>query len=175
MTTYNLETEVKIKISDEKLEEITSLMGSPDYFEQTNVIYAMPVGFLRLRKEKNKTIITYKGAPLDDRFHSRQEYESDLGLEQFPVLKDILGNIGLEETLSFTKKRAEFSLGHCKLFIDHIEGGIYFEIEAKYERDIPKAMSFFGLKEEDIEKRSYFQILQDYNSQKDLTKHLNNN
>ena len=163
MQTYNIEREAKIRLDNKKLKEITDFLGQPDYFEQTNIIYPMDEGFLRLRKEKNQTIVTYKGERRGDKLGSRREYEFNLDINQFPVLKDVFEKIGLEESLYFTKKRAVYDFGPCKLFIDHIPSQTYLEIEGEYEQDILKTMNFFGFSEKDIEKRSYFEIMKEYN------------
>jgi len=155
-----IETEVKIKINNSKLEEMTYFLGNPEFFDQTNIFYQVGNGFLRLRREKGRTIITYKGEKIEDKFGSREEIELSLGgEEQIDVLRKIFGKIGMNETLYYHKTRAQFDFGRCKIFLDRTTKGNFIEIEAKYERDIEKAMRFFGLEEKDIEKRSYLEML----------------
>ena len=155
-----IETEVKIKVNDSKLEEITSFLGNPEYFNQTNLIYQNGTGFLRLRQEKGKTVITYKGERIKDKFGSREEIELSLeGEKQFDVLRKMFGKIGMNETLYYDKNRAKFNFRRCKVFLDCTQKGYFVEIEAVYPQDIEKAMRFFGLEDKDIEKRSYLEIL----------------
>jgi len=154
------ETEVKIRVKENKLEGIASFFGNPEYFNQTNLIYQNRAGFLRLRQEKGNTVITYKGERIKDKFGSREEIEISLeGEEQFKVLRKIFGKIGMNETLYYDKNRAQFNFGQCRIFLDCTQKGYFVEIEAKNSKNIEKAMTFFGLEEKDIEKRSYQEIL----------------
>jgi len=154
-----IETEVKIKVDDSKLEEMTSFLGNPEFFDQTNIFYQVGNGFLRLRREKGKAIITYKGERIEDKFGSREEIELSLeGEEQIDVLRKMFGKMGMNETLYYHKKRAQFDFGLCKIFLDRTSKGCFVEIEANYDKNIEKAMAFFGLEEKDIEKRSYFEM-----------------
>jgi len=157
-----IETEVKVRVDDTKLEEMTSFLGNPEYFNQINLFYQNGGGFLRLRQEKGKTVITYKGERRDDKFGSREEIELLLeGEEQVEVLRKIFEKMGMNETLYYEKNRAQFDFGRCKIFLDLTPKGSFVEIEAKYPRDIEKAMRFFGLEDKNIEKRSYLEILRD--------------
>ena len=154
-----LEREVKIRLDEEKLRDLTNSLGGLDYFEQTNIIYNLPEGFLRLRKEKDTTIITYKGERLDDKFGSREEIEFKLDKSQFLVLQEVFASIGLKETLRFNKTRAEYTLPNSKLFIDKLPTGSYLEIEAKTDYDILDTMQRLGFTESDIEHKSYFELV----------------
>ncbi len=159
-----IETEVKIRVDSIKLEEITGFLGRPKYFNQTNLIYQNSHGFLRLRKEKGNTVVTYKGFRMNDKFGSREEIELSLaGEEQFELLRLMLEKMGMAETLYYDKERAEFNFGLCKVFLDSTAKGDFVEIEARDTRDIEKAMAFFGLKQKDIEKRSYLELLRQEN------------
>jgi predicted adenylyl cyclase CyaB len=165
-----LEREVKINMGCKKLKQLTSILGTPNYFQQTNIIYDLPEGFLRLRKEKNNTVITYKSERINDKFGSREELEFELEENQFPIIRQIFEMMGLKETLHFNKKRAEYKTDYSKLFIDHMPTGIYLEIEAESDEYITHTMKKLGFDEKDIEKKSYFELMQNYNS----TKPLNN-
>jgi len=154
------ETEVKIKVDSSKLEQITAFLGKPEYFTQTNIIYSNGKGILRLRAEKGNTVVTYKGPRMNDEFGSREEIEVSFeGDEKFHSLRLMLEKIGLTETLCYNKNRAEFDFRHCKICLDSTSKGDFIEIEAKYSKDIKKAMAFFNLNTRDIEKRSYLELL----------------
>lgn len=164
-----IETEVKIKINEQKVKEIIKFLGNPEYFNQTNLIYQNCNGFLRLRKEKGNTIITSKGKRKDDKFGSREEIEFSIqGEKAFNILRQILKKIGLEETFYYDKKRACFEFGLCLICLDLVANGTYLEIEAKSNEDISRTIDFFDLDKKDIERRAYHKILQDDLHRKNL-------
>jgi predicted adenylyl cyclase CyaB len=155
-----VEQEVKIKIDEDKKREITAFLGKPDYFNQINLIYRNNDGFLRLRKEKGNTVITYKGPRRDEILGCREELEVSLpGEEAFSTFKEILGRMGMNNPFFYEKWRAEYSLASCKVCLDSTKVGDFVEIESHYSNRIEKLMQMFGLREEDIEKRNYLELL----------------
>ena len=109
-----LEREVKLRLDKKRLKNITNQLGLIKYFQQKNTIYDLPVGFLRLRKENDTTVITYKSERLNDRFSSREELEFKLDKSQYHIVKEIFEMMGLKESFSFDKKRAEYKLSTQK-------------------------------------------------------------
>lgn len=156
------ETEVKIRIDRAKLEEMTKFLGTAEYFNQRNVFYQTGSSFIRLRREKGNTVVTYKGPRQDDRFGSREELEFSLeGEEKCDLLVTMFEKMGITKTLRYEKRRAEYNFGPCKICLDDTSKGNFVEIESSYNDNIEKTMAFFGLKEKDIEKRSYLDLFKE--------------
>ena len=70
-----IETEVKIKITDDELEQVISILGNAEFVFQKNIVYKIPKGYLRVRFEDKIAILTYKGERKNDLFGSREELE----------------------------------------------------------------------------------------------------
>jgi predicted adenylyl cyclase CyaB len=154
-----IETEVKIKLNKEEKNRLEDRIGKRSrFFNQKNLLYQIENGYLRLREEKGKRIITYKGLGLDSQFNSREEIEF---LTPFPFryLKIFFERIGFKEDFYYEKKRAEFDLNNCTLALDILPNNqTYLEIEGE-KKDILRNLEFLGLDIKNSEKRSYLEIL----------------
>lgn len=176
-----IETEAKIRIEKQDLERLAKelqitkfpsrakVMWDPErnlllpkpngFFNQENIIYALGESTLRIRTELEKTIITYKGPPRENKFKSREETEFSVNTSSETVAK-LFSSLGFQETLRYRKQRANYYLNGCTISLDILGNLYYVEIEGS-EKDIERTIQPLGLTDKPLEKRSYYDILQE--------------
>ena len=148
-----IETEVKIKLNEEDLNRITNMLGEPSFVLQKNIVYKLPKGYLRVRFEQEKVILTCKGDRMEDKFGSRREIEFFVDSN---ILK-VFEMMGLKKECIYLKKRANYSLNDCIVSLDIINGEKYIEVEGN-EENILKVLDELLLNEKEIERRAYWEI-----------------
>ena len=165
-----METEAKILLGRRGLKKVKEKLGSFFCFdyEQKSFIYDLKNGFLRIRNEPGKAVLTFKGKRnLKDKLNCREELNFEFSQHEYdyiPHLKKLVDLLGFKETLSYTKKRVDYTadlykLNTCQIFLDSLPNGQqYIEIEGSKE-NIYKNIEALGLKGRPIEKRSYQEIL----------------
>ena len=154
-----METEVKIPIDQKKLEQLVSILGTPNYFKQDNVIYKLENGILRTRFEQGKTIVTFKGRNTGLEYNVREEIEFCVDCKNFGYANEFFRRLGFKETLRYTKERANFRLNRCLISLDRLSNGQnYIEIEGNGE-DIEINLEHLSLDRRDFESKSYLEIL----------------
>jgi len=166
-----IETEAKILLEEEEFEIIKKNLGeSYTDYEQENSIYDLKNGFLRIRNEPGKTVLTVKGKrDITEVLNCREELNFNFPPREIPKLRKLAEFLGLKETLSYTKRRQDYDhpinmllLNRCKVCLDDLPNGQkYIEIEGKSE-DVCKNIENLGLKGKPIEHRSYQEILKEY-------------
>lgn len=154
-----IETESKIRVNEKEFGKIIKILGKPEFFVQKNVIYELKNGFLRLRYEKAKIVITFKGKRKRRELNSRREIELCFRKYNWDKIKKFFEYLGFEHPFIYHKKRANFSLNRCVVSIDLLPNKqSYIEVEGK-KKDILKNLRVLGLSEQNIEKKSYLEIL----------------
>ena len=152
-----IETEVKIKLTEEEFRIFTNLLGRPNFFNQENIIYNIPEGFVRIRKENGQKIITLK-KPYEGEFNSRKEIEFQAA-SNTPILKDFFKELGLKEDLAYKKRRANILKNKCTISLDVIgKNNYYIEIEGDTE-NIKTTIKELNLQDHKLETRAYSEIL----------------
>lgn len=150
-----IETEAKIRIEKGKLKKVLYILGEPRFFLQKNIVYKFFNGFIRIRFEKGRNIITFKGKRREGKLNSRREVEFTFGWKG--ILKKL---VKLGNPVVYNKKRANFSFCGCVVSIDYFrEDNIFIEIEGN-EKDIFECIDRLGLEKEKIEQRSYFELFE---------------
>jgi len=156
--------EIEVKILDinrKELEKKLISLGAKKIFE--GEIYASFFDYkdnsirkknntMRLRKEGNKTVLTYKKPVKHESIKIRKEYETEVS--DFKTAKKILESLGLKEWKILKKRRISYKLNNVRFEFDkHIDQYSYvpefLEIEAKSIEDIYKYAKLLGYKEED--------------------------
>jgi predicted adenylyl cyclase CyaB len=152
-----IETEIKLKLENDEFKKISKTQNLC-FFHQKNTIYYLENGFLRIRKENNKEIFTYKGKRKNNKkYNSRVELEVEI--KDKKNLKKILFWLGYKDSFYYEKQRASFELNNCVICVDKLSNGEnYLEIEGS-KKDIQKTLNYFGLQYSINEKRSYQEIL----------------
>jgi adenylate cyclase, class 2 len=94
---------------------------------------------LRLRKEKDNSILTFKEYVSNDRLKQRDEYEA--AVDDFDKTKDILERLGFMINLELHKHRISYSFGNVKVEFDkylgkHLFVPEFLEIEGPDEGNI---------------------------------------
>jgi adenylate cyclase class 2 len=175
--TMAMEVEVKAYAGDLKEIEIKILgMGAEPTWEgeQADTYYNHPERdfaktdeALRIRKEKDRNALTYKGPKLDELSKTREEIQ--FSIENAEAAGNVLEKLGFSEAGTVKKYRKKFKLGEMKISLDKVEGlGDFVEIEALdsniSEQDVSKTrdriiviMDELGL--EKRERTSYLELL----------------
>lgn len=152
------ETECKIKVNDVEVDRILRILGKPEFFTQRNMIYPLDEGFIRIRLEKGKKIITLKGRREEGIYNTRREIEF-IVCADVDRLESFFSAMRLNKKLTYEKKRANFSFNDCVVSIDHLESGeIFIEIEGE-RKSIEESVRILGLADKELERRSYYEIL----------------
>ncbi|HLF53620.1 MAG TPA: class IV adenylate cyclase [Candidatus Nanoarchaeia archaeon] len=154
-----IEREVKIKLDGKEVERLVKLLGKPDYFPQKNLIYILNRGYLRIRREKGKTIVCLKGNNQSKNFFLREEIEFSAGKSDFKKIVKLFSRLGYNKSFEYKKRRANFYLNNCVVSIDILPNlASYAEIEGD-KKNIHKNLEILGLDKCELENKSYVEIL----------------
>jgi predicted adenylyl cyclase CyaB len=173
------ETEVKIlEVNIKKIEQTLTSLGAKKVFDgdiQTlffdfkdgRIIKAKDV--LRLRKEQDKTEVTYKKVHETQTAKKAQEYTVEVSNRE--IMKKILEKLGLTVTESMQKHRVSYTLNHVRFDIDRYFGSYdyipeFMEIEAENIGLIHKYAELLGFKAEDCLPWSTSELIQHYSIKK---------
>jgi adenylate cyclase class IV len=151
-----IETEVKIKLSKEEFQNIFEKFKGAKFVNQQNIIYEIPRGFVRIRRtEKGKTLTLKK--EFYGEFNSRKEIEFQT-TSDLEILKEFLNELGLKESLDYSKRRADMLKNSCVVSLDILGENYYIEIEGNPEK-IKQNLIELGLENHQLETKSYFELL----------------
>ena len=177
------ELEVKIlEVNRKKIEETLTSLGAKKIFDgdiQTmffdfkdgTIIKAKNV--LRLRKEQDKTELTYKKVHVTQTAKLAEEYSVEVS--NLETMKKILENIGLSITESMQKHRVSYTIDHTRFDIDRYVGNYgyipeFMEIEAENIDLIHKYAALLGFKAKDCLPWSTDELIRHYSINKEKTK-----
>jgi len=158
-----IETEKKYRLSEKRLDEITTRLGDLDAEFQNEVFevnYQHRGGdmdergaTLRLRKVGDFTVLTFKEKiKTEDGSKQRIEYETSVG--DVEATEKIIERLGYRLTAVYEKRRKYWHLGDVEVVLDELPFGLFMEIEGTIE-DIEKVEGLLGLKEIEREPRGY--------------------
>ena len=173
------ETEVKIlEINKKKVEQkLRKLRAKKIFdgdtqtlffdFEDRKIIKDKDV--LRLRKEGNKSELTYKKVRVDQTAKIAEEYTVEVS--NVDVMKKILECLGLAVTDSMEKHRVSYTINHTRFDIDRYVGNYgyipeFMEIESETVDLIHKYAGLLGFKDEDCLPWSTNELIQHYSFKK---------
>ncbi|MDD5606635.1 MAG: class IV adenylate cyclase [Candidatus Pacebacteria bacterium] len=133
------------------------------YFGEINLYKKIGYAFLmRVRQEKNKCFLTYKGSKLY-KDGVWEEYNFEIKNHQQAV--KMLEDMGLEKVISVKKKRKEYFLNNITICLDNIEKlGKFIEIElvsnkASGKKKLKDLMKKLGIKENQVIHKGYITML----------------
>ncbi|MGD0071158.1 MAG: class IV adenylate cyclase [Candidatus Bathyarchaeia archaeon] len=169
------ELEVKIlEVNRIKIEEALSGLGAKKVFggdietlffdfKDGTIIKARNV--LRLRKEQDKTELTYKKVHVIQKAKVAEEYSVEVS--NLETMKKILENLGLSIIESMQKHRVSYTLDHVRFDIDRYSGGYgyipeFLEIEAENIDLIHKYAALLGFKAKDCLPWSTNELIRHY-------------
>ena len=109
---------------------------------------------LRLRKEENKTILTFKKPinSIKDEYKKKEEIEVEVS--DFEKAKTILFNLGFEIKFIYEKYREIYKKDNTLVMFDKTPIGNYIEIEGEPD-DIDKTAILLGFKKDDYINKTY--------------------
>ena len=177
------ELEVKIlEVDRKKVEETLAGCGAKKIFdgdiqtmffdfEDGAIIKAKNV--LRLRKEQDKTELTYKKVHVTQTAKRAEEYSVDVS--NLETMKKILENIGLSITENMQKHRVSYTIDHTRFDIDRYVGDYeyipeFMEIEAESTDLIHKYATLLGFQAKDCLPWSTDELIRHYSNSKEKTK-----
>ena len=162
------EIEVKIRLNDpEKLKEKLAAIGAEQVksrHREENTLYDFPSQLLfsqkralRLRTEKKKAYLTFKGPPLKSRkFKIREEYETEV--KNPKQMKKILKKLGFVPTFVYEKYRTIYRIKKLKICVDETSVGNFMELEGE-QSDIVRIANSLGYSKKDFIKQDYIQMI----------------
>lgn len=151
-----IETEVKIKISKEEFCRLVSIFKSVNFVNQQNTLYEIPEGFVRIRRIGNVKTITLKKES-EGEFNSRKEIEFQTSSD-LDIIKEFFCELGLKESLTYSKRRADVLLNNCIVSLDILGEEYYLEIEGSPDK-IKENLKELSLEGHRLETKSYFELL----------------
>ena len=107
---------------------------------------------LRLRREPDRTTLTYKGVPQAGPVKSREEIETTVA--DADIAEELLGRLGFTERWRFEKHREDYVLGDARVFVDDTAAGVFVEIEGTPE-SIERTAALLGKTPSDYILSSY--------------------
>ncbi|HTY76138.1 MAG TPA: class IV adenylate cyclase [Candidatus Nanoarchaeia archaeon] len=155
------EVEVKIlEVNRTQIEKALTALGAQKIFDglihtllfdfdDCSIIRAKDV--LRLRKEENRTELTYKKVSFTETAKIAEEYTVEIS--SLETMKKVLENLGLSVIENLQKHRTSYTLNHARFDIDHyLEEFEYIpdflEIEAENTDMIYKYAELLGFSPE---------------------------
>jgi len=177
------EVEVKIlEVDRSKIEATLAGLGSKKIFDgdvQTLFLdfkdgrIFKEKNLLRLRKEGDKTELTFKIVRVTETAKVADEYSVEVS--SLKMTRRILESLGLLVTESMEKHRVSYVLDDARFDFDHYSGWYayipeFVEIEAKSEEAIHKYAELLGFKAEDCRPWSTNDLIQHYASKKEKQK-----
>lgn len=151
-----IETEAKIKLTEIEFKKFICLFNRPNFIDQENIIYLISGGFLRIRRENDKKIITLKKSA-EGEFNSRKEIEFETN-SNLRNLKEFFKELNFQQTLTYRKRRANIRRDQCTISLDILpKDNYYIEIEGKPEK-IKQIIKEFNLQNHRLETKSYFEL-----------------
>jgi adenylate cyclase class 2 len=168
---FVLEIEVKVPVDDISTVEMrASALGAKLIIEkvQEDLYLAHPCRdfgqtdeALRLRRDGEKSVLTYKGKKIDSRSKTREEIEFPVPREAMAAL---LSRLGFIEFVRIRKIRKEYVLDDVHICLDRVEGlGDFVELEFEGQ-NVEEGLARIGsvkmrLEIDGNETRSYLELL----------------
>jgi predicted adenylyl cyclase CyaB len=171
------ELEVKIlEVSRLKIEKTLSDLGAKKVFDDEILTLffdfedrriAKSKNVLRLRKEQNRTELTYKKVHANQAVKTAEEYSVEVS--SLETTEKILGNLGLSITDRMQKQRVSYTLDVTRFDFDCYSGNYgyipeFLEIEAESIDLIHKYAAVLGFKEKDCLPWSTTELIKHYSS-----------
>jgi predicted adenylyl cyclase CyaB len=171
------ETEVKIlEVNKAKAEKILTNLGAKKVFDGDieTLFFDFKKGtiikqknVLRLRKEQDKTELTYKKVYFTSTAKTAEEYSVEVS--SLKTMEKILQNLGLSVIGSMQKHRVSYTLDGARFDFDRYSGSYEFipeflEIEAENIELINKYAALLGFKEKDCLPWSTTELIGHYSS-----------
>lgn len=110
---------------------------------------------LRLRRDGDRAIVTFKGPAADGPMKMREEIES--GVDSGDAVAAMLGALGFEPCFRYQKYREEYRADGVVAAIDDTPAGVFVEIEGD-ERGILALASAIGRDPKDFIVDSYYAV-----------------
>lgn len=167
-----MELEVKVPCEDldgleRRLKEMGAVhledLGQMDqYFSHPGRDFGATDEALRLRRENDRTVITYKGPKLDKDTKLREEIE--LSVEDLDRMSLILRRLGFLPVITICKKRTVYELQGVHFCLDRLPGlGNFVEMEWQGDDLVEGKLRIADLKQtlglRGNERRSYLELL----------------
>ena len=135
-----IETEIKLRVPSAAhgrrlLLEAGFAVAVPRVLER-NTLFDTPEGalraarkVLRVRQAGRRAVLAFKGPPLEGKYKSREELETDL--TDPAALRLILARLGYEPVFHYEKRRTEFRRGREAgiATLDETAAGVFLELE----------------------------------------------
>jgi len=128
---------------------------------------------LRIRIEKNKAILTYKGPKIDKVSKTREEIEVEF--KDPEKMSRLLEHLGFRKIAEIRKLRRIYRVGEMKIVLDEVsELGTFLEVEIvveedKYKETLEKIFEFIekiGIKKDKLIRKSYLELYIEKKSRK---------
>ena len=158
-----IETEKKYKIDKKLLVELTNKLpeiGAVFAYETFEENYLHRGGVLdergavlRLRKTKDKTVLTYK-EKVGSQAEFKQQIEHETVVADVDATEAIIERLGYVLASVYEKHRKAWHLGNTEVVLDELPFGYYMEIEGSIE-DILAAEKLLGIEHLENEPRGY--------------------
>jgi len=168
-----IETEIKFKIADavpirRKLRSMGARFNGK--FFQSNILLDTPDGrlrksgcLLRIRSEKGRALVTFKGKAMKSRFKKRPE--ANIAVENAAKIEKIFNLLGFEKNWAYEKETEYFRLKKAAITIDKMPAiGYVMEIEAS-PGEIKKTAKGLGLGLKEGMKDTYADIFRQLKKQ----------
>lgn len=100
------------------------------YYDHPGRSFASTDEALRIRREGDRAVLTYKGPKIDDASKTRREIET--GLDDPDAAGELLEAVGFEPVADVRKTRERFTVDGYTVSLDAVEGlGEFVEVEAE--------------------------------------------
>lgn len=176
-----IEIEVKAIVEDPKLMErsIIELGATPIGIEtQADTYYNAPYRdfgktdeALRIRVQKGKSVLTYKGPKMDTVSKTRKELQTEI--LDTDNMGNILSSLGFFPVATVSKKRKNFRIGDFYISLDEVRNlGNFLEVEIavkdsiNYQEKVESIFKFIaklGIKRESTIRKSYLEMILEKN------------
>lgn len=124
---------------------------------------------LRLRRDGEASIVTFKGPAEPGDMKVRPEFET--GIDTPDAARAIFAGLGYEPAFRYQKYREEFGDASCVVAIDETPVGVFVELEGRRERIVALADAL-GFSSADYLTLSYYRLHQERGASRGLGEHM---
>lgn len=170
-----IEIEKKFILSNDRREQVLANLkefgakyGGDDFEE--NTLYGGGVlsergAVLRVRKIRDKTVLTYK-QPIENDSDAKHQIEYETIVGDAKELENIIESLGFEKTLVYEKRRQTWLFRETEIVLDELPFGQYMEIEGSLMA-IAEAEMLLDIEDLEVENETYPHLTRRFGVQKE--------
>jgi adenylate cyclase class 2 len=117
--------------------------------------------FVRIRRYKDKAVLTYKG-PREESV-AKKRVETEVEIDDAESMEKIFESLGFAKVQTNERKREVYRFMGGEVVIDELPKlGFFIEIETDTVENIFRIAEELGIPKDDLTKKTYFELMDEY-------------